>query len=108
MAKKTYTTSIKGFSAAADLVAVRHDWHGWLARERRVSPHTVAAYGLDLEAFFDFIARHRGAAVSLATLSALSLADFRAWLSALAEKGLSSSSRARAVAAIRSLFRFMP
>jgi integrase/recombinase XerC len=52
-----------------------------LARRRsRCSAHTLAAYGLDLAAFLEFLAGHLGATPNLAALGALAPADFRAYL----------------------------
>lgn len=90
---------------AADLRQAADNWLEWLAKERRASTHTVAAYRFDVSAFITFMAEHRGAAISINTLSALQLADFRAWLAHEAERGQDAASRARAVSAVRSLLR---
>ncbi len=80
---------------------------GWLATERRAAPLTVAAYGADLAAFLGFLTRHLGAEPDLAALAALRQADLRAWLALQHEEGLSAASRARHLAAVRGLFRFL-
>ena len=83
--RKTFPTSpepvpLARFSAAEDLRAAIALWLAWLSGERRASAHTVAAYGRDLAEFLDFLTLHLGEPPSLATLSGLSPADFRAWL----------------------------
>ena len=95
------------FAATADLADAIARWQSWLADERRASAHTLAAYGLDLADFLDFIAEHRGAQPSLAELGALSAADFRAWLARRAAEPLMRSSTARALSALRGFFRFL-
>jgi len=87
--------------AVAALVAA---WLRWLASERLASGHTVSGYGHDVRRFLGFLTGHMGGRPSTADLTALTVADFRAWLSALAADGLSAASRARAVAAVRTLF----
>ena len=89
----------------AALSAAIAEWGAWLAHERRMSPHTVAAYGRDLTDFLDFLVMHIGGPLTLDGLADLRTADFRAWLSARAERGLARSSTARALSTLRSLFR---
>jgi integrase/recombinase XerC len=91
----------------AALRAALGDWETWLAHERRLSPHTVAAYGRDLSDFLEFLTMHLGGPLSMAALDGLATADFRAWLSARAERGLARSSTARALSTLRGLFRWM-
>jgi integrase/recombinase XerD len=74
----------------------------WLAAERRVSPHTLAAYGRDCAALVQFLERRdvRDPAVVLPG----HLVNF---LAAEQRRGLSARSRARALAALRGLFAFL-
>jgi integrase/recombinase XerC len=78
----------------------------WMARERRASPLTVAAYGADLAGFLGFLTPHLGAEPDLAALAGLRLADFRAWLASAAKAGRGNATRARHVSAVRSFFKF--
>jgi len=82
-------------------------WQAWLGGERRLSPHTAAAYGADLAAFLDFLAEHLGETPDLGDLAALRAADFRAWLARRAAGGGARSSAARAMSVLRSFFRFL-
>ncbi|HZU91942.1 MAG TPA: tyrosine recombinase XerC [Stellaceae bacterium] len=95
------------FAAAEDLCAAIDSWLAWLAGERRLSPHTVAAYGRDLALFVDFLAGHLGGPPSLAALAGLSLADFRAFLARRAAIPVKRSSLARELSVVRGFFRFL-
>jgi integrase/recombinase XerC len=74
-----------------------------LEKERDVSPHTVKAYGRDLEAFTDFCNRHYGD-WTWTTVDRLGL---RGFLGEMQRRGLSKRSAARALSAVRSLYRFL-
>jgi integrase/recombinase XerC len=74
-----------------------------LEKERDVSPHTVKAYGRDLEAFTEFCDRHYGS-WGWETVDRLGL---RGFLGEMQRRGLSKRSAARALSAVRSLYRFL-
>lgn len=80
------------------------DWHRWLVSERHVSCHTLDGYSRDLSAFLTFLTGHHGTVPTLASLSALTVADFRAYLTARANDGLSRTSLARAMSTLRGFF----
>jgi integrase/recombinase XerC len=75
-----------------------------LEKERGQSPHTVKAYGRDLEAFAEFCNRHYGGKWSWATVDRL---GFRGFLGDLQRRGQSKRSAARALSAVRSFYRFL-
>jgi integrase/recombinase XerC len=76
-----------------------------LARERDYSAHTVRAYRRDLEAFAAFLAaRAGGAAWGWDRVDRLTI---RGFLGALARRGVSKRSTARALSAIRSFYRYL-
>ncbi len=81
----------------------------YLRAERRLSPHTLAAYERDLEAFFVHICTHKGSATTLGLLVGLKAQDFRSYLAARRRSTppLSSRSLARALSSIRSFYRYM-
>lgn len=91
----------------ADLAAAIEAWRSWLTAERRAPSATIVAYDCDLRAFFRFVSRHQGGAVSLATLVSLSPADFRAYLAERDGRNYARTSIARGLASVRSFFRFL-
>jgi integrase/recombinase XerC len=95
------------FAVAEDLRAAIGAWFDWLTAERRASAHTVAAYGRDLAAFFDFLGGHRGEVPSLALMSYLTPADFRAYLAHRALDGCERTTIARGLSVLRGFVRFL-
>jgi integrase/recombinase XerC len=85
----------------------RNSFLSWLELEKRASPLTVEAYGTDLASFLGFLTSHLGGEPDLAALAAVTQADIRAWLAALANEGLVNASRARHLSAVRSFFRYL-
>ena len=79
----------------------------WLARERRCSALTVKAYAADLAGFLGFLTGHLGQEPDLVALGAVGRADLRAWLAHGAAAGRSNATRARHLAAVRTLFRYL-
>jgi integrase/recombinase XerC len=75
-----------------------------LDKERGQSPHTVKAYGRDLEAFAEFCDRHYGGAWTWAAVDRLGV---RGFLGEMQRRGLSKRSAARALSAVRSLYRYL-
>ncbi|HEY9126657.1 MAG TPA: tyrosine-type recombinase/integrase [Acidobacteriaceae bacterium] len=75
-----------------------------LANERGSSPHTLRAYERELRGFVGYIAEEMGVEVDPA---AIEHTRIRAWLGSLYERGLSKASAARALAAVRSWFRWL-
>ena len=69
--------------------------------ERRMSPHTVAAYGRDLARLAGFAAAHDR------TVETLTRGDLEAFVRDAMSRGLSAVSAARLVAATRGLYRFL-
>jgi len=100
------TAGIAGLPADGDLQGLIEAWLNWLDAERRYSEHTLEAYFRDLSGFLRFAAEHQGEKATRELLSRLRLADYRAWLARRAADGLSASSSARALAAVRSFHRW--
>ena len=75
-----------------------------LAHERNVSPHTLRAYERELHSFADYLGATLGADVRV---RGIEHQHIRAYLGTLYARGLSKASAARALAAIRSWFRWL-
>lgn len=89
------------------LEELTRSWLASLAHERRMSPHTLRAYGDDARRFLGFLAYHRGAPASLSVLQSLRPADLRAFLTARRAEGLGPRGIQRALAGIRSFYRYL-
>jgi integrase/recombinase XerC len=86
---------------------LKKDWLAALAHERRASPHTLRAYGDDAARFFAFLHEHFGGAVNERALARVSPADIRAFITDRRGEGLGPRGVQRALAAIRSFFRYL-
>jgi integrase/recombinase XerC len=85
---------------------VIENWLSALRHERHVSPHTLDGYARDIDGFCAFLREHLGEDLTGDKLLLVSLTDLRSWLTALAGRGMGTSSRARATSAVRSFFRW--
>jgi integrase/recombinase XerC len=90
--------------AGANLDSLVTAYLGVLANERGSSPHTLRAYERELRGFAAYIAAAQGEETAP---SAIEHTRIRAYLGQLYERGLSKASAARALAAIRSWFRWL-
>jgi integrase/recombinase XerC len=75
-----------------------------LEKERDQSPHTVKAYGRDLEAFTEFCDRHYGGRWRWTSVDRLGM---RGFLGDLQRRGLSKRTAARSLSAVRSFYRYL-
>ena len=91
--------------AAADVRAAVAGWLEWLRVERRAAPRTLRAYGFDVVDFLAFLTEHLGGAPDLAALQDLRHTDIRAWLARRRRDGLSATTLARGLSAVRGFFR---
>ena len=82
-------------------------WLASLAHERRLSPHTLRAYGDDMARFLGFLTQYRGQRPSLAVLQKLKPAELRAFLTHRRGEGLGARGIQRVLAAVRSFFRYL-
>jgi integrase/recombinase XerC len=87
--------------------ALRQEWLASLTHERRMSPHTVRAYGDDMARFLDFAQEHGGGALDERSLAVLKPADFRAFITRRHNEGLGIRGVRRAMSALRSFFRHL-
>ena len=82
-------------------------WLASLAHERRLSPHTLRAYGDDTARFLSFLAEYREQRPTIAMLRKLKPAELRAFLTQRRGEGLGARGVQRALAAVRSFFRYL-
>jgi integrase/recombinase XerC len=87
--------------------SLRKDWQNWLKHERRASPNTLRAYGDDVSRFIAFQQEHLGGAVNEKQLATLKTADIRAFVAARRGAGLGGGGVQRALAAVRSFYRYL-
>jgi integrase/recombinase XerC len=81
-----------------------------LANERGASAHTLRAYGRELRGFAAWLAGRKGepaAAAAGLCIDQIEHTQIRAYLGTLYDRGLSKASAARALAAIRSWFKWL-
>ena len=95
------TSAAPGDSSLGELVSA---YLAVLANERASSPHTLRAYERELNNFVAYIVKTQGPDT---TASAIEHTRIRAWLGSLFDRGLSKVSAARALAAVRSWFRWL-
>lgn len=93
----------------ADAPALAAEWIAHLRDERRFAPNSVEAYDRDVSTFLEFLAGHLGGAVGGAELKTLEPRDLRAYLAyrRTGPDALSDRSISRALAAIRSFYRWL-
>jgi integrase/recombinase XerC len=75
-----------------------------LEKERQVSPNTLKAYRRDLDDFMEFLDRHYAGDWTFGSVDRLGI---RGFLGEMQRKGLAKRSMARALSAVRSLYRFL-
>jgi integrase/recombinase XerC len=92
---------------APDLAEQIGAWVKYLAYEKNVSKHTLRAYCSDVGNFITFLSEHFAKPPSIDDLSAVSLQDFRSWLSNKAAQGISAASRARSLSGVKNLLSWM-
>jgi integrase/recombinase XerC len=78
-----------------------------LGIEKNYSRNTILSYRNDLNSFLAFVSEELGQTLDLDTFKNLELKDFRLWLAHRNSQGISARSNGRAVAAIKSLYRFL-
>ncbi|MDR9773920.1 tyrosine recombinase XerC [Rhizobium hidalgonense] len=93
--------------ADPSLMAERAAWLENLARERRLSEHTLDAYERDTRQFLTFLTGHLAGPATLGDIRELRPADFRAFLAARRKQGSGARSLGRNLAGLRSLLRHL-
>jgi len=91
-------------TVASSLTSLVDDYLRVLANERGASLHTLRAYRRELQGFVDFITNRYG---TNQHVCAIEHTQIRAYLGTLYDRGLSKASAARALAAVRSWFKWL-
>lgn len=94
-------------TAAPEVARAGADWLERMAAQRRAPKTTLSAYERDVRQFLDFLKDHLGGPPALRDLRQLAPSDIRAFLAYRRAKGVSGRSVARALSAVRSLFRHL-
>jgi integrase/recombinase XerC len=81
------------------------DYLTHLQKERDVSPHTLTAYGRDLQDFVRYLSDYYGAAAW--TWQGVDRIAVRSFMAHLTRRGLGKRSIARALSAVRSFYRYL-
>ena len=92
---------------AAPLRALIQDFLEDLEERRGASANTVRSYGTDLHRFADFLEAQPASGKRPARTDHVDTAVLRAYLGALHERGLSNTTVARKLAALRSFYRYL-
>jgi len=95
-------SAIPAISSTLDSLVA--DYLRVLTNERGASSHTIRAYERELHGFITYITEHYGQAQSVESIEHTHI---RAYLGTLYDRGLSKASAARALASIRSWFRWL-
>jgi integrase/recombinase XerC len=90
--------------SASEPFRLAEEFLSMLAYERAASPHTLRAYRREVHNFAEYLLRQRGGNV---TMKAVEHQQVRAYMGELYAGGLSKAAAARALAAIRSWFRWL-
>ena len=91
-------------ASTSSLASLVDDYLRVLANERGASTHTMRAYRRELQGFADFLMERYG---SDQAVQAIEHTQIRAYLGTLYERGLSKASAARALAAVRSWYKWL-
>ncbi|NDE90495.1 MAG: tyrosine recombinase XerC [Alphaproteobacteria bacterium] len=82
-------------------------WLSYLTDIRDQSIYTTTNYAHDVRVFIAFLGNYRGQAITVADFNALDMTEARAWLADLAAKDIGAASRARAISALRSFYKWL-
>ena len=83
---------------------------GWLDHQKALNgaaDNTLTAYQTDLLGFLSFMTQHHGEQQGLGPISAITVADMRAWMAHERGRGVAARSLARSLSAVKSFYRWL-
>lgn len=83
------------------------NWVSWLRHERRLAERTVESYSHDISTFMRFLDRHFGYAPGIDDLADMGRSELWAFQAERQADGLTPTSMARSLSALKSLFAFL-
>lgn len=83
------------------------DFINYLSHVKKYSTHTVESYGMDLSDFQKFLENFLNAYVYINDLARIDTIAFRAWLADMQKRKLAPRTRARALSAVRSFYKWI-
>jgi integrase/recombinase XerC len=105
--RKPLDDAVLALPAAPDLAGRIKAWLGHLGLERQLSPHSLDAYSRDVRQFLAFLTERFEAPPAVADFVGIIPADLRAFLARRRADGVEGRSLLRALAALRSLARYL-
>ncbi len=92
-------------TAEPAVIRAVEEWLKRLGGERRCSQNTIESYRHDIASFLTFLSEHLGFEPGLRDLQNLKATDFRSYLAQRANQQMARTSTARAMSALRGMFR---
>ncbi|MFT5743900.1 MAG: integrase/recombinase XerC, partial [Paracoccaceae bacterium] len=83
---------------------------GWLDHQKALNgaaDNTLTAYQTDLLGFLSFMTQHYGEQQGLGPISAITVADMRAWMAHERGRGVAARSLARSLSAVKTFYRWL-
>ncbi len=91
----------------ASLQAKLQQFIEYLTNQRNYSPHTINSYKTDIDHFLHFAHDYQNKVISYDDLKTIDIRSIRSWLARRHQDDYIASSNARALSAIKSLYRYL-
>ena len=94
-------------AASPGVLQLVNGWRQYLVSEKRMSPHTLAAYGRDMGFFLAFMSEYLGCGLTPRIITAMKVRDFRAFLAFRRGEGASARTVARNLSSLRNFYSYL-